>query len=120
MSKLALSAVLIIAAVGNIKAASAQQSIKILTPTSDSCAAFVEALDTNQEPLLLALAGWATGYLSGVAQGTGIDFLRSIEPGNTSVILRLKKECQRQPKELLSVVLENMSREMIAEHAAKP
>jgi len=120
MSKLALSAVLIIAAVGNIKAASAQQSIKILTPTSDSCAAFVEALDTNQEPLLVALGGWATGYLSGVAQGTGIDFLRSVEPGNASVFLRLRKECQRQPKELLSVALENISREMIAEHAAKP
>jgi hypothetical protein len=118
MKKLVLSIVL--AVIANLNPAVAQQNIKILTPASDSCAAFVEALDNNQEPLLLALAGYATGYLSGVAQGTGIDFLRSVEPGNTSVILRLKKECQRQPKQLLSVALENMSREMIAEHAVRP
>jgi hypothetical protein len=94
---------------------SAQQTIKILTPASDSCAAFVKALNANEQPLLLALAGWATGYLSGVAQGTGIDFLRRVEPGNTSVIVRLERECRQQPQQLMSVVLEKISRDMIRE-----
>jgi hypothetical protein len=96
--------------------ARAQHTIKTLTPTSDSCAAFVRALDTNEEPLLLALAAWATGYLSGVAQGKGIDFLRRMESGNKSVIARLYVECRQQPEQLMSVVLERMSREMIAGH----
>jgi hypothetical protein len=65
---------------------------------------------------LAALGGWATGYLSGVAQGAGIDFLRKVEPGNGSVFMRLYQECRRQPQQLMSVVLEEMSRAMIAGH----
>lgn len=121
MNKLARTAALIIAIAAYAQSAVAQQSIKILTPNSDSCAVFVQALNTNQEPLLLVtLGGWATGYLSGFAQGTGIDFLRPIEPGNTSVFLRLAKECEQQPKEHLSIVLQKISRDMIAEHTGKP
>ena len=104
---------------GHATLATAQQSVKILTPNSDSCAAFVEALNKPEPLLLIGLAGWATGYLSGVAQGTGIDFLRQVEPGNTSVFLRLEKECQQQPSELLSIVLERMSRKMIEEHGVR-
>jgi hypothetical protein len=104
------------AIIGASTPATAQQTIKILTPASDSCAAFVKALDANEEPLLLTLGAWATGYLSGVAQGTGIDFLRNVEPGNTSVFLRLESECRRQPRQPMSVVLQEISRAMITRH----
>lgn len=122
MNRLAQLATLITAIVCHAQYAVAQENIKILTPNSDSCAVFIQALNTNQESqlsTLIALGGWATGYLSGVAQGTGIDFLRAVQPPNTSVFLRLEKECQQQPKERLSIVLEKLSREMIAEHTGK-
>ena len=110
--KLLLSAVCVAAQIG---VGSAIAQIKILTPNSDSCAAFVKALDENEQPLLGALGGWAIGYLSGVAQGTGIDFLRNIKPPNTEVFLRIYAECRKRPSQLMSVVLEALSRQMIAE-----
>ena len=102
--------------VGLSTPAMAQPTIKIQTPASDSCAAFVRALDANEEPLLLTLGAWATGYLSGVAQDTGIDFLRNVEPSNQSVFLRLESECRRQPQQPMSVVLQEISRAMITKH----
>jgi hypothetical protein len=91
--------------------AAAQSSIKILTPNNDSCAAFTTAMDTLDQQRLLTLSGWATGFLSGVAQGAGVDFLRN--ENVETVVLRILAECRRQPTKLLSLTLEEMSRSLI-------
>lgn len=57
MSKWVHRTVLTAAMIGSAIPSLAQQSVKILTPNSDSCAAFTRALNTNEEPLLLALGG---------------------------------------------------------------
>lgn len=121
MSKLVRLMVVVVAIVAHAQFAMAQQTIKLLTPNSDSCAAFVEALNSDKQPslALITLAGWATGYLSGVAQASRIDFLRPIEPGNASVFLRIEKECKQQPHELLTVVMAKIAGDMIGEYKTK-
>jgi hypothetical protein len=57
-----------------------QQSVKILTPSEDTCHAYTSAIDANEQQLLLGLGGWALGYFSGVAQGAEIDILRGPPP----------------------------------------
>jgi hypothetical protein len=95
----------------------AASAVKILTPNQDSCLAFTTALEAASE-LNPILTGWATGFFSGVAQGTGIDFLRNYDL--TSLTLRLVDSCQRQPDKLLSQAALELSRSMIAEQGLMP
>jgi hypothetical protein len=95
----------------------AANAVKILTPNKDSCLAFTTALDTaNMDNL--PLSGWAVGYFSGVAQGTGIDYLRNYDL--TSLTLRLYDSCRSQPDKLLSLAAEELSRSMITEQGLMP
>jgi HdeA/HdeB family protein len=93
----------------------AQQTFKILTPSDDTCAAFTAAMDSGEPPkTLAALGGWALGFLSGVAQGTGIDILRN--ETMESVIKRLYHDCHEQPTKPMSLVLEEIANTLVANH----
>jgi hypothetical protein len=89
-----------------------QQSVKILTPTEDTCDAYTSAIDANEQQLLLGLGGWAIGYFSGVAQGAEIDFLR--ETSAPVLFKQLYSICLSTPDKPLSVAAEAMARELIA------
>jgi hypothetical protein len=89
----------------------AQQSIKILTPNTDSCLAFTSAVDANDRIMVLTLSGWAIGYVSGVAQGTGKDILRSAN--NLSVLNQVYDDCEKQPDKPFSLVLEELTRRLV-------
>jgi hypothetical protein len=90
--------------------AAAQQKIQILTPTDDSCAIFTAAMDSG-DPKVVAQGGWALGFLSGVAQGAGVDILRGATA--QGVMNRLYKVCQEQPRRAVSVVLEEIARSLV-------
>jgi hypothetical protein len=104
----------LIALVASTQAANA---VRVLTPNQDSCAAFTTALEAGSQ-LNLVLSGWATGFFSGVAQGTGIDYLRNYDV--TSLTQRLAEACQRQPDKLLSLAAEELARTMITEQGLMP
>jgi hypothetical protein len=106
------TAVLAVAIVAASHAASAQQKVRILTPSSDTCSAFTKAMDAKDEARLAGLAGWALGYLSGVAQGSGVDFLRNEEA--PKLFTRLYAGCSTQPTKPLSLVVEEMARALLA------
>jgi hypothetical protein len=89
----------------------AQQSLKVLTPTDDTCAAFVSAMDSGDPPKVAALGGWALGFLSGVAQGAGVDILRGATA--ESVMNRLYAACHSQPSRQMSLVLEEIARSLV-------
>jgi hypothetical protein len=57
-----------LAIVALANAAPAQQTLKILTPSDDSYAVFMIATDSDDPRWVLALGGWALGFLSGVVQ----------------------------------------------------
>lgn len=104
-----LNALLLIAA--TVAPAAAQQSIKILTPSDDTCAAFMAAVNTGDPGKAPALGGWALGFISGVAQGTGVDILRGAT--TQGVMNRLYAECQKQPGQPMSLALEEMARTLV-------
>jgi hypothetical protein len=52
----------------------AEATVRVLTTTADSCLAFTTAMDA-----ISALFAWTLGFLSGVAQGTGTDYLRNVD-----------------------------------------
>jgi hypothetical protein len=87
--------------------------IKILTPNKDSCLAYITAFDTADAVNIGVLSGWAVGFFSGVAQGTGIDYLRNFDVN--SLTQRLYDSCRRQPDKLLSLAAEELARSMITE-----
>jgi hypothetical protein len=88
------------------------QTVKFLTPTEDSCGTFVTAMNTADATKLAALAGWALGFLSGVAKGSDIDILRPMTAQD--VMVRLYKACEQQPTQLFSVVVELTALSLIA------
>jgi len=92
----------------------AQQSVRILTPAEDSCSTFTKAMDANDQVRLAALSGWALGFLSGVAQGSAVDFLRNEEA--PKLFTRLYAVCSNQPTKPLSVATEEMARAFLASH----
>jgi hypothetical protein len=92
----------------------AQQSIKVLTLTEDTCAAFVAAMDSRDQAKAVGMGGWALGFLSGVAQGTGVDILRGATAGG--VTNRLYSVCRDQPGRPMSLVLEEMARSLVIGH----
>jgi len=90
----------------------AQNNIMVLTPTTDSCLSYTQAMEANDLILTEGLNGWALGYLSGVAQGTGIDILR--DAAAPDLFRQLYLVCKAQPRQLLSVALEGIARNLIA------
>jgi len=96
----------------------AQQTVRILTPDSDTCLAYTQAMEATDNPALTAaLGGWALGFFSGVAQGTGIDYLRDADA--SGLFHQLYSECLGQPRLPLSVVAEHMARDLIAARQRK-
>jgi hypothetical protein len=91
--------------------ARAQQSIRILTPTNDSCAAYTKAMETGDATTVAAFGGWTAGFVSGVAQGTGIDFLRNEEA--EKLFGELYANCLSAPSKLLSLAAEERARALI-------
>jgi hypothetical protein len=86
--------------------------IKILTPGSDSCLAYTNAMDTGA-PLNAWLSGWAIGFFDGEAQGAGIDYLRSYDIKSLSI--RLYESCHSQPDKLFSLAAQELATTMITE-----
>jgi hypothetical protein len=93
---------------------SADQGIKVLTPPVDTCRAYTAAVFGNNRMTLVGFSGWFLGFLSGMAQGTGIDFLRDADVEDLNK--RLYEGCREQPDKSLSSVVEEMSKSLIASH----
>ena len=93
---------------------SAAQGVKLLTPSVDTCRAYTAAVSGNNRTALAGFSGWLLGFLSGMAQGTGIDFLRdaNVEELNK----RLYESCRAQPDKSLSSVVEEMAKRLMASH----
>lgn len=89
----------------------AQQTIKILTPTDDSCAAFITAMEKGDPAKVAALGGWALGFLSGVAQGANVDILRGATA--QGVMSRVYSACKQYPGRSMSITLEEMARSIV-------
>ena len=70
----------------------------------------MERADQEQ---LLPLAGWALGFLSGVVQATGIDFLRNVS--SQEAMSRLLSACRNQPTKSLSVASEEIAEALIVQ-----
>jgi hypothetical protein len=100
-----------------VAATQAANAVKIITPTIDSCRAYVTAIDTANANNA-SLSGWAVGFLDGVAQGAGIDFLRNYE--GASLTGRLYLSCRDQPDKQLSLAAEELARTMITEQGLMP
>jgi hypothetical protein len=96
--------------------AAAQQTARILTPTTDTCRAFTAAMVAPDKTALAGLAGWFVGYLSGVAQGTRIDFLRNEDLKRLSI--RLYDDCLKRPEMPLSIAAQELAKKLIVEHRA--
>ena len=99
-------------------AASADQGIKFLAPPVDTCRAYTAAVFGNNRMSLVGFSGWFLGFLSGMAQGTGIDFLRDANVDDLNK--RLYEECRAQPDEPLSSVVEEMAKKLMASHQNQP
>lgn len=93
-------------------ASNAQNGIRVLIPREDNCSAFLAAFNSDDRVALLALGGWALGYLSGIAQQSGKDILRDM----TSEILmdRIADACQRQPSKPMSSIIMEIANSLLA------
>ena len=89
----------------------AQQTIRILTPTTDTCRAFTAAMVAPDKTALTGLAGWVVGYLSGVAEGTRKDFLHSEDVARLTS--RLYEDCRKRPEMPLSIATQELARKLI-------
>jgi hypothetical protein len=88
------------------------QSVKVLTPTSDSCSVYTKTMEANENPTLTAgLSGWALGFVSGVAQGRGRDILRRVTAA--ALVAHLYTVCKQNPDQLLSLAAEGVARELM-------
>ncbi len=90
----------------------AQQSIRILTPTADTCRAYTMAMVAPDKTALTALAGWVVGYLSGFAQGTRTDFLHGEDVARLTS--RLYDDCLKRPEMPLSIAAQELAKKLIA------
>jgi len=97
--------------------AAGQQTIQILTPSTNTCRAFTAAMVAPDKTALVGLAGWFIGYLSGVAQGTRTDFLHGEDVRRLSS--RLYNGCLRNPEMLLSIAAEELAKILIEEHRVR-
>jgi len=94
--------------------ASADQGIRLLAPPVDTCRAYTAAVFGNNRMTLVGFSGWFLGFLSGMAQATGIDFLRDAKEEDLNK--RLYEECRAQPDKSLSSVVEEMAKNLMAAH----
>jgi hypothetical protein len=94
----------------------ARDAVRVLTPTDDTCRAFTDAMVSGDNAT--ALGGWFIGFLSGVAQSTGVDFLRKATVQQLG--MRLYNDCQRQPNKALSLAAEEIARELLDQATPKP
>ena len=106
----ALATILLLA---GASASEAQQGIKVLIPSDDTCTAFIAALNSSDRAAMLDLGGWALGYLSGVAQQSGKDILHDVT--SQSVMDRIADACQRQPDRDLSLVVIEIGNALLAQ-----
>src|SRR5258708_28220867 len=79
----------------------AQQTVRILTPTADTCRAYTTAMVASDKTAVTALSGWVVGYLSGVAQGTRTDFLHNENVARLTNLLYA--DCLQPPEMPLSI-----------------
>ena len=89
----------------------AQQTVRILTPTNDTCRAFTTAMTAADKTALAGLAGWVLGYLSGVAQGMRSDFLHNEDVARLTS--RLYGDCLKRPEMPLSIAAQELARKLI-------
>ena len=106
---------LVIAAAGT--PALAQQTVRILTPTTDTCRAFTAAMTATDKTALTGLAGWVVGYLSGVAQGMRSDFLHNEDVARLTS--RLYGDCLKRPEMPLSIAAQQLARQLIVERRVR-
>src|SRR5229473_8299882 len=90
----------------------AQQTVRILTPTADTCRAYTTAMVASDKTALTALAGWVVGYLSGFAQGARSDFLHNEDVARLT--RRLYDDCLKRPEMPLSIAAQELARKLIA------
>jgi hypothetical protein len=98
--------------------ASADEGVKLLAPPVDTCRAYTAAVFGNNRMTLVGFSGWFLGFLSGMAQGTGIDFLR--DANQEDLNKRLYDECRAEPDRPLSSVVEEMAKKLIASQQKQP
>jgi hypothetical protein len=98
--------------------ASADEGVKLLAPPVDTCRAYTAAVFGNNRMSLVGFSGWFLGFLSGMAQGTGIDFLR--DANQEDLNKRLYEECRAQPDSPLSSVVEEMAKKLMASQQKQP
>lgn len=91
----------------------AQQGIRILIPSDDTCTAFIAALDSSDSAAMLDLGGWALGYLSGLAQQSRKDILHDVT--SQSLMDRIADACQRQPSRAMSSVVMEIGNTLLAQ-----
>jgi hypothetical protein len=114
MTKGALIACVFIAAGGP---ALAQQTVRILTPTTDTCRAFTAAMVASDKTALTGLAGWVVGYLSGFAQGMRSDFLHNEDVARLTSLLY--GDCLKRPEMPLSIAAQELARKLIVGHRVR-
>ena len=95
----------------------AQQTVRILTPTADTCRAYTAAMVAPDKTALTALAGWAIGYLSGFAQGARTDFLHNEDVARLT--RRLYDDCLKRPEMPLSIAAHELAKKLIVGRRAR-
>src|SRR6266566_4001862 len=85
----------------------AQNSIRVLTSNDDNCLTFTSAMERADGSRLLPLAGWVVGFFSGVAQETGIDFLRNAD--TEELMTKVYATCKKQPNKSVSLASEEIA-----------
>jgi hypothetical protein len=90
----------------------AQQTVRILTPTADTCRAYTAATAARDQTALVGLAGWVVGYLSGFAQGSRTDFLHNEDVARLSKALY--EDCLKRPEMPLSIAAHELAKKLIA------
>ena len=95
----------------------AQQTVRILTPTVDTCRAYTAAMVASDETASTGLGGWVVGYLSGFAQGTRTDFLQNQDVARLTS--RLYDDCLKRPEMPLSIAAHELAKKLIAGRRAR-
>jgi len=90
----------------------AQQTVRILTPTADTCRAYTAATAARDQTAMVGLGGWVVGYLSGFAQGTRTDFLHNEDVARLSSALY--NDCLKRPEMPLSIAAHELAKKLIA------
>jgi hypothetical protein len=92
--------------------AMAQQRVKILAPSEDTCSALTAAIDAGDTSKVLSLGGWALGFLSGIAQESGKDILRDVT--SELILDRLYDSCKAQPARPMTLLAEELAESLVA------